>query len=234
MLFNDLPMLFPAAGGGGGGGGGGLGFTQVGVVAKTSTASNITFTVPTGGIPEGALIILTYFFRDSGPSAATFSGAVDSKGSLYSLAVEKRGSTGTSIGIAYKANASSLAAGNTITISANHQADLFLVSIAYATAMVTGLPLDKTASSLGTSGNPSASTAATAQASELVVGAVIMSTSPSFTEAAGYISDGNVTGDGGRVRTAHKFVLATGVQTYNPSLGFNSGWVEAMATFKAA
>lgn len=225
---------------------------SIGTVAN-KTAEATTVLTTTAAVPAGALICVCYAVDGQG---GDFNGEVDSvvDSGGSNVYVVAKGSGGgaddgaVDAGAYYAKNATALASGSTITIDWNSASapTAKAVSAFYVEGIDTGAPVDTVGSATGTSTTPSVSTsAATTQADVLTIGIVAtegpigdtftQDASPAYatppvregTTGASAVS--NVTLAGG-----YFVESATGVKTYNPTLGTSRDWAAVIVTFKGA
>ena len=230
-----------------------IGSTQV--VGSFSTTLNVN---TTQAVPAGASIIVIANSQPNGGSAATPTGAAcsDSASHTYNTDASQFNSNaafGLTTICSTHGLTSQLSSGATITVtwsggSASWTQDIqvFLVT------GLAGAPLDKTAANLGTSASPSSgTTAATAQANELLFGAIL--NGGRSASGAGFSPGSNGTANpcastgtatysnlGGIGSVAPSLfgiycqVSATGAYTANGAFSLTSSWEAVLATYRGA
>jgi hypothetical protein len=221
--------------------------TQIGVNSAKGSNLSIAITVPAGGVPAGAVIIVLV-----SPGVSTFvSGVVDTAGNTYVAAQD---------GFIYYAwqSTAALVSGNTITVNFSTGTN-GAISAFYATGLQTSSnPLDQTAqSSLITSTAPTVTTSGNVSVTgELIVGLVSVGgpSGDTFTQDSthegGFVGGGlntgvapQRTGTSGGVAGTNECIDPGAVAgwtssgataTYAPTLGTSRPWIASIATFKPA
>lgn len=207
--------------------------TDIGTGSGGAVAS-YTITVPVGGVPSGALIVVSIL--DNGSS--TPGGSVSDTALNTYTAATGTGAAGLgSIRIFFAFNVSALVSGNTITYTKINGASGSLGSAFYATGIKTSAtPLDSGASAgaTGTSTTPSVTSNAAATTGELFVGWVGLLGTPTFTQPSGWssppsaIAGFTLSAQGGNLINA-----GSTAQTYNPTLsGGAIQWLDLVTAFK--
>jgi hypothetical protein len=219
---------------------------------QNKTAESATVLTTSAAVPAGALIVVCYGVDAPGSSNATGIGSVsDSASNAYEFAdaTSPGGTDGWPAGgIYYAKNAAALASGSTITLDwlGSSAPVAKAISAFYCTGIDTTAPLDVIGVAAGTSTTPSVSTSATTtQADALTVGIVATegSSGDTFTQdsspaygtpparvgTTGGSATSNITLSGG-----YFIESATGVKTYDPTLGTSRDWAAVIVTFKGA
>lgn len=225
-LAGSISIPFP-------GPGGGAGTIPIGTPVsigsnEQSTISSLTMTT-SGAIPAGSLALV---FIEINKSTAISVSSVSDGTNSYTLARTSTWDVNTFVTyeIWYKANASAVGSGATITATLSATAgNTNLIAAAYVTGVLTSSPLDKVNSgTTGCSGlSPnSGSTGTLTIANEIVFGGTGGYVSPVTAavisvESSGFTQLHNVVGSSTRFlnHTAYRIVNATTAQTYNPTVG---------------
>lgn len=223
--------------------------TNIGTNSTKTAAVALAVTVPAGGVPSGALILLC---EGNGTSNSGTVGAsvVDSASNSYTNGTVSNNG-GNCAGSIYRCwNCNALVSTNTISLTANTNM-IQLLSAFYATGVKTSSdPLDtqNTASTTGNSGTPSVSTSSNGSANgNLVVGWVVdngpsgdtgfvqdstngaYATPPTRVGTTGAGAASNITGQGG-------FFVDSGgsgaTETYAPAIT-SRNWAASIQTFLA-
>src|SRR5882724_6754065 len=222
----------------------GIAFVKNIGTANSGTATTTSITVPAAGVAAGNSIILTFASADAG---TTYS-AMDSAGNMYAVDIQgaKAGSVRTVILSAH--NVQALVSGNTITLSHPSlpgTAKRGLSADEFSGLAKTGtFDQSQTGNSSGTAAD-SGATATTAQAAELLIGAI---------GDDGALNDGFTAGDDGQGGTytvnasSRAGAGGTGAFTINPeyeivaaakayrakgTIGASHNWAANIATYKA-
>lgn len=199
------------------------------------TVTDISITVPGGGVPAGALIIVCSSARSgSGPASAT----TDSKSNTYTDVGKLSNTVGETLDIQYAWNAIALVSGDTITV--HYTSITYAITAFYWDgAQTSSDPRDTTAgaSTTGSSQTPSLQMgAAPAVANSLAVGVIALAPDVTFTNtwATTLPTMSETTGGG----TATNAQVAGGSEitstrdTYAPTLGASATWTEMIVVFK--
>ena len=217
---------------------------------QNKTSGSTTVLTTTAAVPAGALICVCFAADGDGVAGNVIDSVSDSAGNVYSSAIQLTGGNVDTVaggGIWYAKNAVALASGGSITIdwSGSSTPTAKAISALYCEGVDTAAPLDKVGANTSSGTAPSVDTLATTQADELTVGIVGTEgpSSDTFTQDAspaygnipvrvgtsGGSAVSNITLSGG-----YFIESATGVKTYNPTLGTSRDYVVAIATFKGA
>lgn len=135
----------------------------------------------------------------------------------------------------YKAGASPVAAGATITATwsgANTGAGAgHAILAARVGGVVTVSPLDKVATQQTTTASPTVTTAALAQANEIAI-AMSFSQDTTYTQASGFSAINNANSSGNLLQFAYEIVNSTAAVTFAPTWSISSSTNTLIATFK--
>lgn len=199
--------------------------------SNTSTASSttITFTVPAAGIPAGAAIIVGC----SSGATTTLSTVTDTKSNTYTVDKDSGGLRASHL--ASCPNCIALVSGDVITATFSGTTASKQIVVIYVTGMKTASIQDIGAVATATSTTPSATTGATTNGSDLVVGVVAWQNAPTVSvEGAGYTTLGGDVQEGANsgMHLAYKIVSVTGAQTYAPTLSGSNQWGECVEAYK--
>ena len=236
-----LPVLFLLIGGLPGANAATIALVKtIGTAAVTAGGTNISITVPAGGVAAGNSIILTLAIGDVGTAYT----ATDSRGNAYSLDIQGVQSSHVWTVVLSAHNVAALSAGDTITISHPPAAKRALVATEFAGLARTNA-FDK-ANANGNNGNLADSnpTAATAQAAELLIGSIAV---------GGPVTNGFTAGDDGQgggfsllaragttggsdftINAEFEIVNAVNAYRARGTLSPIQKWAAAIATYKAA
>jgi hypothetical protein len=210
-----------------GGANGPLAFTNDGGWTDITSSTTIASTGPNVTIPAGSLIIINV----GALSTTTIATCADTAGNVYTLAVSVT-SNNERLYQFYCPNSLALVAG-TITVTFNATNAHKIMAIGHVANALTSSPLDKTASSTGTSTAPTVSTATTTFGNEVAVGFLgIGSSTATQTFDPDYVHDNNKPDGTWRIEQAHLILSATGIQTFNPTLSASVEWAILLATYK--
>lgn len=203
-----------------------------------TTGTSDTYTT-TGTVATGDLVVIAVA-QNQAATARTVSSVADSAGNTYTQATTS-GLIGSQAegSLWYKANATAMAIGGTITVTWSGATSALNAKAVQAIKISTGIaasPLDKVQNA-GSVSSSSASlvTATLSQANEIAIGvsAVFPGTQPAYTQPSGFTNALTlaVTGNG-PVNLDYKVTSATTAVTYAPAWGSAGINVEALATFK--
>ena len=220
------------------------------------TSGTTTVLTTSAAVPAGALICVCYAVDGDGTlsgDARQIDSVADSSGNTYEQGRgENSGGNASTVaaGIYYAKNAAALASGSTITLDwfGTSAPTAKAISAFYCEGIDTTAPLDVVGGAVLAAGSttPSVSTDATTTQADVITIGIVATEGPSgdsFTQDAspaygnvpvrvgtsGGGAAGNVTLSGG-----HFIETATGVKTYNPTLGTSREWVAVIVTFKGA
>ncbi len=193
----------------------------------------------TASVAAGNSIIVTLTWGAWGPGEITT--CSDTKGNSYTTDVsEFYSGAGLYTIICSSHNVTALSTSDTINVSFTSGTYGVAATAHEFSGLAPSLALDQTAKANGSSTTPSSgNTATTAQADELLVGAIGVSGLPTdaFTPGGGYTALNAVGFTGvwnGTIRPEYKVVSATGVYQADGVLGVSAGWSATIATYKAA
>ena len=223
---------------------------SIGTTSNKTAATTVDLTT-TAAVPAGALIVVCIALDNGWISGGILLDSItDTASNSYAEAVKREigGASGDGVASAiwYSKNSAALASGSTITVDwyTSNNPTVKSISAFYCEGIDTTDPLHEIGTAIGTSSTPSVSTAAaTTQADVLTIGIVGTegSSGDTFTQDAspaygdvpvrvgtsGASATSNITLAGG-----HFIETATGVKTYNPTLGTSRDWAAVIATFK--
>lgn len=223
---------------------------SIGTTSNKTAATTVDLTT-TAAVPAGALIVVCIALDNGWISGGILLDSItDTASNSYAEAVKREigGASGDGVASAiwYSKNSAALASGSTITVDwyTGNNPTVKSISAFYCEGIDTTAPLHEIGTAIGTSSTPSVSTAAaTTQADVLTVGIVATEgpSSDTFTQDAspaygnipvrvgtsGGSAVSNITLSGG-----YFIESATGVKTYNPTLGTSRDWAAVIATFK--
>jgi hypothetical protein len=224
--------LTQLSGFGGGGGAGPISVTVIGTNSTGGTGATAAITVPAGGVPAGATIFVGATSNFTSTTGVT---CADTAGNTYVIDLSRTNDNTCATYLFRSSTGLALNSGDTITVTFNTAGGGThgkLTEAIYVQNLASS-PLDKTASSNGSSTSPnSGNTATTTAGAELIIGVAGWGSGASITEDGSYTTDGapvavsNVSG-----HLAHRIVSATGVQNYAPFLGGSSTWSALCATY---
>jgi hypothetical protein len=221
-------------------------------VANGATPGSVTVTTTQAVSAGSTIIVISEASTIFGPQASG-AACADSAGNTYTAAVYSFAGVGDFSGICSAHVATQLPSGGTITVSWSGTApngQLYLAN-AWSVSGLAGSPLDEVVSTAGTgSAVSSGATATTAQANELLFGA-ILDTGSTVTNAA-FVPAGNGTAnscastasstysglggiDGGNPPSLfgmYCIVSSTGAYSVNASLAGNPFWQATFATYE--
>lgn len=211
---------------------------SLGTNALDATGTTLTLTVPVGGVPIGDTIFIAAISATTGGAPT----CADARGNVYTRDKSATSPSNISRLSFFSCPVTvALLAGDLITVTYS----VTITKRAIAGAQFTGMNstgiLDVSTSASGTSTAPSATTGATTNANDLVIGIIGVDgpTADTFTEMAafsGHTLPRSGTNGGGADETidwAYKVVSSTGTQNYAPTLGTSRGWVDFVLTYKA-
>jgi hypothetical protein len=133
----------------------------------------------------------------------------------------------------YAKNCSAVAS-PTITVTFASNANYRGICALRINAMNTSSPLDATNSTSGTGTTPSTTTGTLAQASEVVIGAMIANVAPTVTVSSGFTRGSiNQPASGVTHEIEYQVVNSTGSVTFAPTLSSSQQYTATVASFKA-
>jgi hypothetical protein len=210
----------------------GIVMTNIGQNNSTTSNTSLSVTVPAGGVAVGNTIIVSFAMD---PNAGAVSVA-DTSGNTYHTDADVSNTAGGIRTLVICAPVTTaLAAGNTITVTYPATTSK-AVSIYYVDGTATS---DKTSTGMGTSTAPSSgNTAATTQASELLIGAIgSESYNTTFTVGGSYIAMNSAIANTGTTNTSisifpeYRVVSATGAYSATGTLSTSRDWAAAIVTY---
>lgn len=204
-------------------------FIKIAATGTTGSSGTVTAATLTSAVPAGNTLVIAL---NSGADG-TVASATDTKGNTYVIDRNSTSTTGGQLVRCHVTNA--LAAGDVITVtrsvaSSNH----VLIAAEYAGLATDSF--DQVASTSGTSASPTATSPATTQSPEVVVGTIglaavtgnISGVDPSWTEIA------RVAAPSARMLVMYsKVVDATGAQALSGTLDISTvAWRVTVSTYK--
>ncbi|MBM2802689.1 MAG: hypothetical protein HW419_582 [Deltaproteobacteria bacterium] len=208
--------------------------------ATNTTGTSIAVTVPAAGVAAGNSIIVSFAMN---PATGTVSCA-DTASNSYGVdrdVVNGSGTSGVRTVILSADNVIALASGNTITCT-HPSVAARAVSANEFSGLAVSAARDQTAGAIGSSMAPSSgSTPTTAQAVELLIGAIGVEgkSNETFTPGSSYTTIGRAGTNQGNAATnitinpEYRIVTATGAYAATATLGNSRAWAAAIATYKA-
>lgn len=208
--------------------------TELGAATVLGSVATATIAITTtSDCPAGSDIFVVESYNGT---SATISSMTDQVSNTYTSPHNKNG-TGIRVYEENAANIADLPSGDTITATWS-ASSLQRYATAYCVQGATASPLDIDALALtATSTTPSVATGTLAQASEAILGYVMIVNgfSDTFTESGGgFVSGSPNAGVSAAhiLRTANQTVAATTSVTYAPTLGTSRNWVANVVSFK--
>ena len=165
-------------------------------------------------------------------------GVTNSNGDVWMKAAAVTSGSQADGEIWYFANAASIATTGSVTVTVNASSAIAFTVLDLSGASVT--PLDKTATSSGTSTTASTgTTATTSQAGEIAVGDIGWNGTPSPSgQTVGYsttaVEQATVSGTAAGEQAAWQLLSTTGPQSYAATLSASVAWTGAIATFETS
>jgi uncharacterized repeat protein (TIGR01451 family) len=145
---------------------------------------------------------------------------------------EPGGGPGDDLELWYAANASTSPNPRPMLIIRSTVSASIRATIAEYSGILPNGPLDQHATNVGTSASLSASSAATSQANELVIGYGEVSDGSTFTAGSGFTLDGSVPASPGtKLAIEHRVSPTAGSQTAGFTIGGTQAWAAGVATF---
>ncbi len=205
---------------------------------QSFTASNtITLTVPAGGVAQGNTLIV---FAGNNYTTTGAASATDTQGNTYTVDAQKsNASNATSTTVLSGYMATGLVAGNTITVTYSSVATMRMALATEWSGIAPISRVDRTATNTGnTAALSSGTTAATTQATELVVGSFADGANETFTASTGFTAFPTqlVANLGSSYRTQwqeYKTVSATGTQSAVANSTAPSPYAGLAVTYRA-
>jgi hypothetical protein len=141
---------------------------DVGTNTATASGTTLAVTVPAAGVAQGNSIIVTFAMAEATGTV----GCTDTAGNIYTADIDASNNNNVRTVILAAHNVSALSSGNTITVTHPSICDRAMYVGEYSGLAVTGT-LDRTASNFANAtAMTSSSTTTTAQADELLIGAI--------------------------------------------------------------
>lgn len=207
--------------------------------ASSTAGTTIVATVPVGGVPSGALIVVGVVEKNSSVGGSV----TDSKGNTYTLAKGLLYNSSADFGaIFYSPNAIALVSGDSITFTKAASGDTTAIDAIYATGILASSPLDTavTASASGSSTSPLVTSGTPAMAGELLVALCAWdgNNSDTYSQAAGFASpfvrvNASATNHRPIMCGGYEVNAGSAAQTFAPTITSNA-WAAIIAGFKPA
>lgn len=207
-----------------------------------SGGSNLSITVPAGGVPSGACLFVGLTIRNN---PLTNLAITDSASNSYSNITSRALNNSTVNGwlTAWRAeNVSTLSSGNTITVSTtDFSAAHVAASVFYATGINISSPLDGavTAVASGNNSTPSVTSGTPAESGELFIGFLGTRGNTTYTQDSGNgwatpPNDAASAGTtaGARIDGGNQVNAGTGTLTFAPTLSGANVWATIICGFK--
>lgn len=212
--------------------------TNIVTPANTSTTT-LVGTVPAGGVPAGALIVIGVCERTS-TIGGSFS---DTAGNTYTSIASRFNNNSSAFGfgnIFYANNVAALSSGDSITYSKQGNGNATF-SACYVTGIDQSNPLDiaVTASAGGQSTSPSVTSGAASVTGELFLGFVsTQGSAGAYTQDSAFASPPNQgssgTGTGNaRINGGNMVNALAAAVTFAPSIANSAGWAAFIVAFKS-
>lgn len=212
-----------------------LAVTEIGINAMAAAAANPTITVPAGGVPKGALIIVAFVTDSTG----TETGLSDTGGNKYNLVAATAFNTSGDRLRAYAAFVTTpLVSGNTITISI--VSNQLQIQAFYVTGQAWGeyaaaadVPSQVKANAATATALTATATGTTLQADTLVVGVFgVASGTSTFAAGAGFVQTGLTNKvASGSFTLGIVYAIETARNTYTPAATLGTTSVYGALTF---
>lgn len=214
-----------------------IGTLDTTIVNATSTTGVLT---AAAAVPAGRTLLIGCAW-ESGPGALpTITSCVDSRGNTYTTTPDAGINAGTTVAVAVLRGrvTTPLQAGDTITITISTSRTRWALQADEFDDINTS-PLDKTATTTGTgvTNLTTGTTAATAQADELVYAVFGFGQGRTVTVPGGWTAGPKVETTAGStdraLQVAHRYVTATGTQEGTLTISTASTYAAAIATYRA-
>ncbi len=207
----------------------GLSVVEIGSVIDTTNTSSMSITVPAGGVPLGALIMLAIYAAGS----QTVSSNTDTGGNTYGGANSQGNSP-----IIYSRFApvtAALVSGNSISVTLSGNSNPKMMHAAY----VTGLAFnsnDRIGNASGTSTSPSATlgNVTTGPNGDVLHGVLGLNAAANITEDGTFTQFPAcplITGNA-HLNVGYRIVPSGSIYSYAPSLSASVAWRDVIAAFK--
>jgi hypothetical protein len=178
-------------------------------------------------VPAGSSVIVSLAMEDvSGAVSAT-----DGAGNVYSVDAAASHEDVSRTVILSAHDVAPLLPGDSITISHPNTSSRS-GSAAFYTGLAPVGALDASGDASGTDASPSSGAVTTAQADELVIGAITASGSATFTPGTGFTALSGSESGVGRLNPEYQIVSATGSYEANGTLSASGDWSAAVATYR--
>ncbi len=215
-------------------------------IDNVGSGATLAITVPGGGVPSGALIVVA---AGEGLLASYSTGGsmTDTAGNTYTQITHTNIPVGDFAEVFYAKNVTALSSGNSITFTKQTSGDEAVLSAFYATGIDTSGPLDTavTATATGTSSTPSVTSGTPAIAGELFVACLIsQSNTQTYTQDSGngWAAPFDTNGFDGTnlgsnvvwVAGGNQVNSGTGTKTFAPTMSILARWAAIVVGFKAA
>lgn len=203
-----------------------------GSAQDAATSATQVYTVA-GSIAAGSMVVV---FAAQATNAGSLTSITDSKGNTYAIDETHAATSGKCIGtISTSFTSVALAPGDTITATWSSSTvghGMIVASCNHAQASMKDQVVSANGTSTAATAGPTGS--ATAQASEVCFGFVVANTSVACTEDAAYTNLANITINSatGRICAGYRVLVATGAQTYSPTLGTSQIFSTGLVTYK--
>jgi hypothetical protein len=205
--------------------------------AFNATAGTSLSASPTSATTAGDTLVASIRARNTSVKAAVTS-VTDSHGDVWKKATAVTSGTQADGEIWYFSNAGSIATTGSVTVTVNTASAIAFTVLDLSGASVT--PLDKSATSSGTSTTASTgTTATTSQSNEIAVADIGWNGTPSPSgQTVGYattaIETATVSGAAAGEQAAWRLLATTGSQSYAATLSSSVAWTGAIATFETS
>lgn len=205
---------------------------RVGANASTTSGSTIAVTVPVGGVPAGATLVVAASESFAGTSPT----CIDTRGNTYSQIRTAADGSSTQRGVAFRATiATPLLSGDLITVSFGGSRAVRAIVVDQFAGLSVGT-VDVQNGVSGSSASPSVSSLATTNADDLLYGVVFASQSAAsgltntdvLHQWTGLPAAGTTTAGGTAdkaIYAAFRVVGQSVVPTYAPTLAATAPWV---------
>lgn len=208
-----------------------IGTPQQFITPINSSGSPVTATT-SANILNGDLLIVYVGMWTSGGRTVT---AVSDGTNNYTKA-QSATSSGYSSEIWYKAGASAVSSGATLSVTFSGATSGVMVSAIRVSGILLSSPLDAApAGATGSGTSLSISSGVLAQPKEILVGATTLNSNPTFTQSAGFTSVGSTLFNAGIATSAsfaYQIVQSTSSVSYAPSWSSSQPYAGTLVSFK--
>lgn len=209
--------------------------TSIGTVVSSNGNPATETITTTAAIVSGNLVVVA--FTTASNPLRTITGVSDGTNTYVKAFAINDAGPFFDLEVWYKENAAAVSSSASLTATLSGTAagsNGFGGAAFQVSGIIASSSIDKTATQAAVTASPTATTAALAQANELVVGASYTADSTrTFTEASGYTNLFNfIGGTTSRIGVGYKIVAATTAVTYNPTLSGSGTNQLGVATFK--